>query len=293
MSRILITGATGNVGLAVLEALLAKAENHSIIVAHHNPFSARAMLKGYKNLSFRRLDFNDHSGFSEAFHEVDIVFLLRPPQLADVKTIFEPFILAMKSAGIHKIVFLSVQGVEQQPRIPHYKLEKLIEDHGLDYVFLRPSYFMQNLTTTLLAEIREENKIYIPAGKLKFVWVDVVDVGNVAAEVLLDFDCFRNTAIEITGRELLDFHEVSTLLTDVLGRKIAYTSPNLLRFFIHKKRQDMPTPMILVMIMLHYFPRFSKGHPGPSIAVEGITGQKPGLLKDFIVREKVKFLHEI
>ncbi len=289
MSNILITGATGNVGLAVLEALLAEGDNHTIIAAHHNPDSARAMLKDYHGLSFRRLDFTDPSGFSEAFHEIDVVFLLRPPQLADVKTTFEPFVLAMKSTGIHKIVFLSVQGVEHQSLIPHFKLEKLIKDHELDYVFLRPSYFMQNLTTTLLSEIKKESRIYIPAGKLKFVWVDVRDIGKVAAKVLADFDRFRNTAIEITGSEILDFNEVSIILTDVLSRKVSYLSPNLVRFFIHKKRQGMVTPMILVMIMLHYLPRFGKRRHGLSSAVADITGHQPGLLKDFLILEKAKF----
>jgi uncharacterized protein YbjT (DUF2867 family) len=96
------------------------------------------------------------------------VFLVRPPQLADVKQYFEPLIGKMKSLGIDQIVFLSVQGVENLKMIPHYKLEWLIEEYDLQHVFLRPGYFMQNLTTTLLEQIREKDRIYVPVCNLKF-----------------------------------------------------------------------------------------------------------------------------
>lgn len=102
---------------------------------------------------------------------IDIVFLLRPPQLADVPKYFAPFIRKMKEKDISKIVLLSVQGAENQKIIPHHKIEKLILEEGLEFVFLRPGYFMQNLTTTLLYEIKSENKIYIPSGSLKFNWM--------------------------------------------------------------------------------------------------------------------------
>ncbi len=115
---------------------------------------------------------------SQPITPVDIVFLLRPPQLADISKYFEPFVDAMLARKIRQIVFLSVQGVENQKGIPHHKIEKLILDKGLSYAFLRPSYFKQNLTSTLIHEIRTRNAIFIPAGKEKFTWVDAKDIGT-------------------------------------------------------------------------------------------------------------------
>ena len=54
--------------------------------------------------------------------------------------------------------FLSVQGAESNPIVPHHRIERAICDLGLPYTLLRPSFFMQNLTTTHLPEIRDEHR---------------------------------------------------------------------------------------------------------------------------------------
>ncbi len=286
---LLITGATGNIGTETIRALRELSTTHRVVAATHRPDRARERLPAFEDLDVRRLDFADPSAFPGALAGIDVVFLLRPPQLADIPRYFQPFLAAMAAAGIRRIVFLSVQGVEEQPRIPHHKLEKLIRDHDLDYVFLRPGYFMQNLSTMLLPEIKAENKIFIPAGNLKFNWVDVRDIGAVAAHVLTNFEQHRNRAYELTGTEFLDFQAVAGLLSQQLDRPIRYESPNLLRFYFAKRRQGIPHAMIFVMIMLHYLPRFGKNQPRLTDTVENITGQAPGTLAAFIDREKNKF----
>jgi uncharacterized protein YbjT (DUF2867 family) len=218
------------------------------------------------------------------------VFLLRPPQLADVRKYFVPFIKKMKENGVSKIAFLSIQGVENQKFIPQYKLEKLIVDEGFDFVFLHPGYFMQNLTTTLLHEIKTENRISIPCGELNFNWVDTRDIGLVGAQILNDFENYKNKPFEITGSEFTGFRVVANIISEVTGKNIRYESPNLMKFFKVKRNQGISKPMIFVMIMLHYLPRFSKNKPSLTEMVKEITGQEPGILKEFLVREKSKFL---
>lgn len=288
-TALLITGATGNVGAETIRALRELSAAHRVVAATHRADRARKALPGFEGLDFRRLDFTDPHSFPGALAGIDTVFLLRPPQLADIPRYFQPFLAAMEAAGVRRIVFLSVQGVEEQPRIPHHKLEKLIRDRDLDYVFLRPGYFMQNLTTTLLPEIKNDDKIFIPAGNLRFNWVDARDIGAVAARVLTDFEPHRNEVYELTGSEFLDFHAVAELLSHQLHRPIRYESPNLLRFYLAKRRLDIPNAMILVMIMLHYLPRFGKNEPRLTGTVEEITGQAPGTLAAFIEREKHQF----
>lgn len=282
--KILITGASGNIGYEIIRGLKEINSRHSIIAADHKPERAKKVLNEFKGLEYRTLDFVRSKIFAPALKGVDVVFLLRPPNLADVPKFFEPFVDAMIDQDIRKIVFLSVQGVENQKRIPHHKLEKLILDKSLEYAFLRPSYFMQNLTTTLKKEITEQDKIFIPSGKLKFTWVDAKDIGLVGAHILDKFDNYRNGAYEITGTEQKDFYEVAEILTEKLAREIRYESPNLIRFFRHKRKQGMPKMMIIVMIMLHYLPRFSKKENKLTNTVQEIAGKEPGSLESFIER---------
>jgi uncharacterized protein YbjT (DUF2867 family) len=288
--NLLITGATGNIGLEVIRGLKEIAPQINILAGSHSVEKSKKALADYTVSEFRKIDFADSSTFDSALKDIDIVFLLRPPQLADVPKYFAPFIQAMKERNIAKIVFLSVQGAEKQKYIPHYKIEQLILDAGMDYVFLRPGYFMQNLTTTLSHEIKTQNKIVVPSGNLKFNWVDAQDIGLAGAYILNDFEKYKNRSFELTGSEFAGFHEVAAVLSDVLGRTIRYESPNLIRYILNKQKQGILLPMIFVMIMLHFFPRFGKNNPRLTNTVTNITGRRPGTIREFAEREKVDFL---
>lgn len=289
MKNILITGAGGNIGYEIIRGLHEIASPHRIIAADYNIARAKKVLSGFLSLEFRTLDFADPGTFKSALRDIDMVFLLRPPRLADVHRYFAPFVDVMLTKGIREIVFLSVQGVEKQKSIPHHKIEKLILDRGLDYAFLRPSYFMQNLNTTLVHEIRNNNKIFIPSGKAKFTWVDARDIGLVGAHVLNDFEKYRNRPYVITGSEQKSFAEVAALLSQVLGRQVVYESPSLMKFFREKRKLGIPKMMVFVMIMLHFLPRLSGNINPLSDTVQTITGRLPGSLEAYMEREKYRF----
>ena len=286
--RILITGAGGTIGYEIIRGLYEINTPHQIIAAHYNIEKAKQTLAGFDNLKYRQLDFTRQDTFSTALQDIDIVFLLRPPHLANIQKIFAPFVEKMKKARIHKIVFLSVQGVENQKHIPHHKIEKLITDNGLEYAFLRPGYFMQNITTTLSYEIKHENKIFIPAGNLKLNWIDARDIGLTGAHILNDFERYKNRSYEITGSEFCGFDTVAKELSVQLGKEITYESPNLIKFYRAKRKQGIRKNMIFVMIMLHYLPRFSKNTARLTNTVKEITGKNPHTLKEYINREKDK-----
>ncbi len=288
--KVLITGATGNIGLEVVRGLNEINSSMSIIAGSHSVEKAKKALAEYDVAEFRKVDFTDSSTFLPALEGVDVVFLLRPPQLADVNKYFAPFIRVMKGKKVNKIIFLSVQGAESQKFIPHHKIEKLIMDENLEYVFLRPGYFMQNLTSTFLHDIRTRQKIVVPSGSLKFNWVDARDVGLTATYVINDFERYKNQAFEITGSEFAGFKEVAAILTEVLGKLVRYESPNLVRFILDKRKQGKSMPMIMVMIMLHFLPRLGKNNPRLTSTVTDITGRQPGTLLQFAIREKGKFV---
>jgi len=288
MKRILITGATGNIGCEVIRFLYEIETKHQVIAGVRKIDEAREKLNKFSLLNFVNFDFEKPDTFNQAFKNIDCVFLLRPPQISDVDKYFKPLIGKIKDEGINQIVFLSVQGVEKSRIIPHNKIEKLIQEHELSYIFLRPSYFMQNLTTILIKDIQSKRKIILPAGKAKFNWIDVENIGEASARLLDDFEQYKNRAVEITGDENKNFYEVTELINKSIADKIEFVSPNPFRFFNIKKHDGLEKGMILVMIMLHLLPRFQK-EPIISNFYERLTGKKPTTLKEFIERENKKF----
>ena len=285
MKRILITGATGNIGMETIRFLYEKDTTNQVIAGVRDIDKAKKIFSKFPQLEFVTFDFEHVDTFENALENIDTIFLLRPPQISDIPTYFQPLIEKIKKKSIQQIVFLSVQGAEISKLIPHNKIEKLIQDSGIDHIFLRPAYFMQNLTTTLLKDIQFKRQIILPAGKAKFNWIDVVNIGETAAILLNDFVNHKNQSIELTGYENETFATVANLINEVVTDKIEYKNVNPFKFYRIKKNDGIPTGMIIVMIMLHLLPRFQKD-PRISNSYEMLTGNKPSTLREFIYREK-------
>ncbi len=285
MKKLLITGATGNVGLSLIKHLNKLSHQLEVYAGVRDLVKDTLALKDY-NVKTIKFDFEDATTFGPALANCDVLFLLRPPALADVNRYFKPLLQQAKLTSVKHIVFLSVQGVERSTIIPHHKIEALIATSGIPYTFLRPAYFMQNFTTTLKHDLVTRHRIYLPAGKAKFTLVDVGDIGAVAARVVTDTEQHINQKYELTCNEKLTFGEMAERLSKGLGVQISYQSPNLVQFFMSKRSEKMPTMLILVMIMLHYLPRFQT-EPQITDLVRQITGVESKSFEAFIAENSM------
>lgn len=287
MKRILVTGATGNIGLEIVHYLSELKSDSEIYAAVRDIEKAKNTFKNFPNLFFRQFDFEKDSSYSEAFDQVDILFLLRPPHISDVEKVFRPLLDSAKKNGINKVVFLSVQGADKSKIIPHNKIERLIQELGFHYIFVRPSYFMQNLTTTLLPEIINNKIITLPSGNAKFNWIDVKNIGEATANLILQFKNYQNQAYEITGTENKNFEDVVSLMTQITGEQVRFKSINPISFYFRKKNEGIKSGYAVVMTILHFLPRLQT-EPGISDNYQKLTGKVPTTLQEFIEREKEK-----
>jgi len=254
-SKTLVTGATGNVGKEVIRYLADYGAAASTVAAVTDPDRAMDLPHGVASRVFR---FGDSTTFPEAFDGIDRLFLIRPPQIADVEQYLFPVVDYARSAGVKHIVFLSLLGVENNKVVPHYKVEQYLRSSGVPYTFLRPGFYMQNLSTTHRQEILEDDEIAVPVGKASTSFIDVRDIGEVAARVLTE-EGHENTAYSLTGPEALTYGEVAEILSDVLGRQIRYTRPSPLRFYIRSRRRGTPRKFALIMVALYTATRFGSG----------------------------------
>lgn len=289
MNRILITGATGNIGTEVINYLFELNFAAEVIAGVRSEESAKKNFLNFPRLKFRRFDFEDVKTFETSFEDVELLFLLRPPQISDIEKYFGPLLVAAQEKGIKDIVFLSVQGAEKSKVIPHNKIECLIKSMGFNYIFVRPSYFMQNLTTTLRSEIVENKTITLPAGNAKFNWVDVKDIGEVVARVIVMFEKYKNKAYEITGTENKSFLEVSQIMSGITGVQFSYQNINPISFYFKKRKEGMQSDFAIVMTILHFLPRLQK-QPDISDNFKKITGKTPTKIAEFLTREKENLL---
>lgn len=252
--RILITGATGNVGSATIKSLQKNAKSDYEIIAAVRDIKKAEKELGVEKINYRYFDFFDQTTVLRAIQDLDKLFLLRPPAISNVKKYIYPIIQASKAHNLDHIVFLSVNGAEKNPLLPHRKIENYILDAGLPYTFLRPSFFMQNLTTTHRAEIKYRNEIFVPAGNARFNFIDVRDIAEIAALSLTEAG-HKNKAYSLLGPDALNFHEVAVILSKQLNRRISYTSPSIFQFLTQKIKEGENLEQILVMLGLYTFTR--------------------------------------
>jgi len=279
MQRILVTGAGGTIGTALLR--------------HFTPAPGQELLLATRSQApapnERCFDFENPATATPALQGIDTVFLLRPPQLADVHQYFYPLIDAMPGAGVRQVVFLSVQGADRASFIPHAKIEKRLRQSGLAWTFVRPSYFMQNLTTTLLDDIRLRQEIVLPAGNHPFLWIDADDIGRAIARILQQPEAHRGQIYTLTGNHYHHFAEVASLISAASGRSIRYRSPSPVSFYFEQRRRGVPSTYIGVLLLLHFLPRFQALPPFcPDLQL--LTGKSPTSLPEFIEANKAAWM---
>ncbi len=197
-----------------------------------------------------------------------------------------PSLEAAKAAGVGQMVLLSLQGAEHNKVVPHHALEEWLRASGVDWTFVRAAFFMQNLTTTHLADIRDRDQIIVPAGEGATAFVDAGDVAAVAVAALLDPDRHRNTAWTPTGPRSLTYQQVAAILAATLGRPVTYTRPGAISYALHARRSmGMPWAMVAVTTAIYTIARLGRAD-AITTDVRTVTGVDPVSLEDFATPEK-------
>lgn len=228
------------------------------------------------DLLWRNFDFTDNRTWEACLEGVSRVFLMRPPHISNIGRDMYPFMKYLKRKGVKQVVFLSVQGVENNRLVPHYKVEKFLGELEIPSTFIRPGFFMQNLTTTHLSEIRDERIVYVPAGKGKTNFIDVRDIGEIMARMFAD-DTHIGKAYTVTGEKSYSYDEIAAALTGGLGREIRYANPDPFSFIIHHLRRGRKLAMTLVMLVLYSVVKSGKGDISTTTSVEILERETIGL----------------
>lgn len=271
---ILVTGATGNAGAEVARLLVE--QQYPVRAAVRNP-AAQQPQSGVECVPF---DFGDASTYAPALAGVRKMFLLRPPALSDTKRYINPVIDAAKAASVEQIVFLSLLGVEKNPVVPHYQVEQHLRASGIAWTMLRPSFFMQNLSTTHRDDIRDGHQIFVPAGNGATSFVDVRDVAAVGAKALTE-NGHENKAYPLTGSEALTYDEVAQIFTAELGHQIKYPHPGALAFALRMRARGMAWSFMLVMIGIYTTARLGLAGTVTSDLAR-VLGRDPITVRQFV-----------
>lgn len=287
MGRILVIGGNGNIGFPLIEYLSAT-NKVEITAGVHNLTKDRPKFDNIPNLELKHFDFLDSSTFPQAFEGVSKVFFVRPPQLANPKVDMLPFLKYAQKQHIEQIVFISLFGVEKNKRTPHHQIENMIEELNLPYTFIRPSFFMQNLNTTHSEDIVKNHDLFIPAGKSRTSFIDTRDIAEVAGIALLN-DKYLHQKLNITGPSALTYYEIAEIMTKVLGVKITYSKPSLLKFRKTMLQRGLKKDFVNVMVMLYLITQLGNAKTVTDETAK-ILGHAPRTITNYVKDYKGYFI---
>lgn len=238
----LITGGASKTGLAL--AHLLQASGRKVIFASRS--GDRIPSHFGRSL---HLDWANQSTITQLWESSDIadvkyVYLLASPALLDESNpaagldSFKAFIDLGTQHGVKRFVLLSGsstlsqkgQGARGTGLIHNY-----LEEKGLDYVAVRPTWFTENLSGLYGRGVKEYSVIQtvIPTGRIPFVAVQ--DIAQTAFDAIVDVGTLPSREPIVIGPDLLSYTQVAEILGEVLGRPIQHqiiTSAELINRYI-------------------------------------------------------------
>ena len=280
MEKILITGATGNIGLSTLKLLESRNYSQVEVVAAVRDIERARKIEGIESCNFCQFEFDEPSSYDKALEGVTKIVLIRPYQVSDVTKYIFPFLAKAEKIGVKHIVFVSIVGAERNRIYANHRTENHFKKLTIPWTILRPSLFMQNLSTLHRHDILEHDKINIPGGVGLVNYIDVRDVAEAIVTILMN-PGHENQAYEITGPEAIDFYQIARIFSRELGREIKYLRPSAIRF-VRQKLVDKKMLLYVVTLSLLYNAVRNGKMNYTNDVFRSITGHDPRHLADFV-----------
>ena len=233
---VLVTGATGKQGGAVVEALLTR--GHQVRALTRNSASPAANRLREQGVEIAVGDLTDHDSLVRATRGADAVYAMSTPfeQGAENETAQGIAITdAAKAAGVAHLIYSSAAGANRATGVPHfdskYEVEKHLRASRVPYTIVAPVSFMEDLLQPWSLPSLRQGKLAmaLPATRA-LQQVAVTDIGAFVAAVIERGDTVFGRRFDIAG-DALTGEEAAGILSKVTGREVHYEgfSPDVLR----------------------------------------------------------------
>ena len=265
LEKILVTGATGQQGGTLAKLLLQK--NHKVYALVRNIQSPAAQELKKEGANLVKGDLNNLDSFEQAVNGVDSIFLMGTPledgiegetrrgkMMADIA----------KEKNVKHLVYSSVANADRNTGIPHfeskYKVEQHIQNLGIPYTIIGPTFFMENLLTYLKPGL-EQGQLALPLSPSSILQqIALENIAQFATLVLERRNSFLGKRIDIASDELTG-EQAAKILSDELGRKIKYVQVPLEQ--IRQASED-------IALMYEWYERV-----GPGIDIRSLHQEYP------------------
>ena len=247
--KILVTGATGQLGSLVVETLLKTVPAEQIVVSVRNPEKAEALRA--RGVEVRQGDFDRPETLDAAFAGIDRLLLISTD--GDTETRIRQHAEAVAAAVRAKVGFIAYTSLANATESPlflapvHRATEEAIRRTGIPYSFLRNNWYLENESTSIRAVLGGAPWV-TSAGSGKVGFATRRDYAEAAAAVLTGSG-HENTIYELSGKPVTQDEFVSTL-AGVLGREVPLVKVSDAGYADIMRQAGVPEPVVPFLVAI-------------------------------------------
>jgi uncharacterized protein YbjT (DUF2867 family) len=284
MIVILITGASGNVGKTVLQAVAKTGARHRAMYR-----SAAEAAKAPARTETVVADFAKPETLGAALQNVHNVYLVCSP-IPELVQLESNVIDACVAAGVKHVVLNSALGAgDYDKSFPswHRKVEDKLKGTRLSWTILRPNSFHQNVVAFFAPTIRTQGAFYSSMRDTKNSFLDVQDIAAVAAKSLAAGE-HAGKIYELNGPEAINYTELAKKVAKVAGREVRYVD---IPMDAQKKAmldQGMPEWLTTALLDLQQYYLNGKGGETDGL-LQKLLGRAPITMDEFLKENVAEF----
>ena len=273
---ILVTAATGQVGSATLNALVAAGARVRALVRDPSAFAAPEAVQ------VARGDFDDDGAIARALKGASVM-LLAGRDSPDAAPQHRRVLSQIRQAGVRHVVKLSAIGASPESPVAlmreHSDVDGEVRKGPAAWTFLKPHLYMQNLLRAA-DTVRRDGRLAAPMGWGRFPLVDTRDVGAAAAMILLNPVPHAGREYALTGPVAVSYEEVAKALAAIAGRQVIYEAVAPAEFEARLREAGMPDWRAHDLAHIASAYRASENIVSPDLAM--LLGRQPSSLTEFL-----------
>jgi uncharacterized protein YbjT (DUF2867 family) len=274
---ILITGASGTVGNAVLQEVVKSGAKPRAMYR-----STAEAMKAPPGTETVIADFAKKETLDAALKGVESAYLVCSP-IPELVQLESNMIDACAAAGVKHVVLNSALGAgDYNKSFPswHRKVEDKLRNTRLSYTILRPNSFHQNVVAFFAPSIRTQGVFYSSMQNARNSFIDVRDIARVAAKALAGGE-HAGKIYELNGPEALNYTELARKISTVAGREVKYVDIPLEAQKKAMLDQQMPDWQVKALLELQEYYLGGKGGSVDGL-LEKLLGWAPITMEQFL-----------
>jgi len=239
---IAVTGATGQLGRLVIEALRKKIAADHIVATVRSP--AKAGDLAALGVVVREADYNKPETLAAAFKGVDKVLLISGSEVGQREAQHRAVIDAAKAAGVKFIAYTSLLHTDTSPLslgIEHRATEAMLATSGVPYALLRNGWYTENYAASIAPALAHH--VFLgAAGEGRISSAARQDYAEAAAEVMVRDDQ-AGKVYELAGDNSYTLAEFAAEISAQSGEKVDYVNLPQAEFAAALKAAGLPAPL--------------------------------------------------